>query len=107
MGLASTIQLPVEQPNTRHVYNQFSIRCEERDALREALRKSGIPSEIYYPSPLHVQSAFRYLGYQAGQFPKAEAASREVLSLPVYPELTESAQETVVRAIADFFAAKA
>jgi dTDP-4-amino-4,6-dideoxygalactose transaminase len=86
-----------------HVYNQFSVRCLERDALREFMRRSGIPTEVYYPIPLHLQPAFAYLGYKAGQFPTAEKASREVLALPVFPELRESQQVSVVRAIAKFF----
>ncbi len=104
--LTGYIQVPEEKSDSRHVYNQFSIRCRERDALRDHLRNSGIPSEIYYPLALHLQPAFSYLEYKPGQFPMAEAASHEVLSLPVYPELKEAQQEAVVRAIADFFATK-
>lgn len=102
-GLRNVVALPPE-PSVQylHVYNQFSIRCAERDRLREFLMKSGIPSEIYYPLPLHLQSAFSYLGYQRGQFPHAELASNQVLALPVFPELTESQQVSVVKAIAEF-----
>jgi dTDP-4-amino-4,6-dideoxygalactose transaminase len=87
-----------------HVYNQFTIRCTDRDALKEHLRLAGIPSEIYYPLPLHLQPAFAYLGYRPGELPEAETASREVLSLPAYPELSEPQQEIVVHSIADFYA---
>ncbi len=105
MGLTKTVQLPpVPEPHFRHVYNQFSIRCRQRDRLRDFLRRSGISTEIYYPIPLHLQPAFAYLGYSAGQFPQAEKASLEVLALPIYPELQESHQVSIVRAIADFFA---
>jgi dTDP-4-amino-4,6-dideoxygalactose transaminase len=98
------VQLPNVTPTElRHVYNQFSVRCQERDALREFMRQVGVPTEIYYPIPLHLQSAFSYLGYRAGQFPQAERASQEVLALPVFPELQESQQECVVRAMADFY----
>ncbi len=93
---------PIPPPQYQHVYNQFTIRCQKRDALREHLRLAGIPSEIYYPVPLHLQPAFASLGY-AGQFPHAEAASADVLSLPVYPELPEAHQEKIVGAIADFY----
>jgi dTDP-4-amino-4,6-dideoxygalactose transaminase len=104
---AEFVQLPnVPQPELRHVYNQFSVRCQERDALREFLRGAGIPTEIYYPVPLHMQNAFSYLGYRVGQFPQAEKASQEVLALPVFPELQESRQEAVVRAMADFYSGK-
>lgn len=104
-GISQRIQLP-QTPSSDfdHVYNQFSIRCAGRDALREFLRRSGIPTEIYYPLPLHLQPAFAYLGYMAGQFPQSESASREILALPVYPELKPSHQESVVGAIARFYA---
>jgi dTDP-4-amino-4,6-dideoxygalactose transaminase len=86
-----------------HVYNQFTIRCADRDALKEHLRLAGIPTEIYYPLPLHLQPAFAYLGYRPGQLPEAERAAKEVLSLPAYPELSEAQQEIVVRGIAEFY----
>ncbi|GAC1684429.1 MAG: hypothetical protein PVS2B2_23430 [Candidatus Acidiferrum sp.] len=70
------------------------------------MRLSGIPTEVYYPLPLHLQPAFSYLGYTKGRFPEAERACAEVLALPVYPELKESQQESVVRVIADFYAVK-
>jgi dTDP-4-amino-4,6-dideoxygalactose transaminase len=86
-----------------HIYNQFTIRAQRRDDLKAALGHNGIPSEIYYPLCLHLQNAFRNLGYQEGQMPVAEAASREVLSLPVFPELTAARQESVVEAIQRFY----
>ena len=104
MGLEKFIQVAPEPPaQYRHVYNQFTIRCAERDGLRESLRAAGIPSEIYYPLPLHLQPAFSYLGYRAGDFPQAELASSQVLSLPVYPEMTEAQQQSVATAIAKFY----
>ena len=102
-SLAQRLKLPRSPTHCLHVYNQFTIRSLERDRLREFLAGRGIPTEIYYPLPLHLQPAFAGLGYRAGQFPEAEAASREVLSLPVYPELKEQHQVAVVRAIADFY----
>lgn len=103
-GLTNIIAVPPEPPpEYLHVYNQFSIRCPERDQLREHLRKQGIPTEVYYPLPLHLQPAFSYLGYKSGQFPQAELVSSQVLSLPVFPELTEAQQESVVQAIANFY----
>lgn len=101
--LDRSIQLPLEPPETHHVYNQFVIRTPERDRLRDHLHGMGIPTEIYYPLPLHVQPAFRYLGYKSGDFPRAESASRSVLALPIYPELTEAQQLSVVTSISDFF----
>lgn len=103
-GLAHIVAAPPEPPaEYRHVYNQFSIRCPERDRLRDFLRSSGIPTEIYYPSPLHLQPAFSYLDHQAGRLPRAESASSQVLALPVFPELTASQQARVVQAIANFY----
>jgi dTDP-4-amino-4,6-dideoxygalactose transaminase len=94
---------PAPPENSRHVYNQFSIRCRERDALREYLRMAGIPTEIYYPLPLHLQAAFRYLGHANGDFPHAESVSQDILALPVYPELSEARQRGVVEAITRFY----
>ena len=94
---------PTPNGSDRHVYNQFTVRFRSRDALKEYLGRNGVPTEIYYPLPLHLQPAFQYLGNQHGQFPAAESASREVLSLPVYPELADWQQEMVVRGIASFY----
>jgi dTDP-4-amino-4,6-dideoxygalactose transaminase len=104
-GLDNKIQVP-ERPTDDfvHVYNQFTIRCRERDEVAGFLKSAGIPAEIYYPLPLHLQPAFGYLGHRARQFPEAELASHEVLSLPVYPELTATQQSSVVSAIASFYA---
>ena len=100
MKLNDHVILPTEPAGTRHVYNQFVIRVLERDELREHLMQSGIPTEVYYPEPLHRQPAFSHLG---GVFPEAERASREVLALPIYPELTEAQQTRVVSTIAEFY----
>ncbi len=102
-GLGELVKLPVSPRGCFHVYNQFVIECPERDRLQEFLRENGIPTEIYYPQPLHLQKAFEYLGYQAGQFPVAEEASQKVLALPIYPELSEVDQTAVVLAIQDFY----
>ena len=105
-GLQKWITAPAQAEGLGHVYNQFVIRTRQRDALKEHLRDNGIPTEIYYPSPLHLQSAFSYLGYGPGTFPQAEAACREVLALPVFPTMTEQQQTIVVNAMVEFFAAK-
>jgi len=105
-GLTSFVTCPPQPPaNFHHVYNQFTIRLPQRDALRESLRVAGIPSEIYYPLCLHLQPVFQYLGYKLGALPVAEEASREVLSLPVFPELKDAHQDLVVESIAAFRAA--
>jgi len=102
-GLSSfAIAPPVPTAKYEHVYNQFTIRSPHRDELKAFLHSVGIPSEIYYPLCLHLQEAFAHLGYTAGAFPESEKASREVLSLPVYPELPDTQQDRVVRAIAEF-----
>jgi len=105
--LASFVTYPPQTPaNFHHVYNQFTTRVTLRDELKESLRIAGVPSEIYYPLCLHLQPAFQYLGYKPGALPVAEKASREVLSLPVFPELKDSQQDLVVRSIAAFSATK-
>jgi len=102
-SVANNLMLPTEPDGVRHVYNQFTVSCAGRDRLREHLHSEGIPSEIYYPYPLHLQPAFAYLGYKKGSLRNAEAAAREVLSLPIYPELTEDQQQIIVNAITRFF----
>jgi dTDP-4-amino-4,6-dideoxygalactose transaminase len=108
-GLAETgpypihgIVLPHEVPGTKHVWHQYVIRSARRDALREFLTARKIGSEIYYPVPLHMQEALKGLGYKEGDFPEAERAAREVLALPIFPEIREDEQQTVVAAIAEF-----
>lgn len=102
-GLRDHIQWPVDVPGRYHVYNQFTIRAKQRENLRAHLTAAKIPTDVYYPAPLHTQPAFSYLGYREGDFPHSEAASREVLALPVYPELTADAQATIVQEIANFY----
>lgn len=103
-GLTRFLRYPPVPPSGFHpIYNQFTIRAERRDELKEFLSKSGVPSEIYYPLCLHLQKAFADLGYRPGQFPVAEQASQEVLSLPVFPELTDHQQDAVVQAIENFY----
>jgi len=108
-GLAETgpypshgVVLPHEVPGSRHVWHQYVIRSARRDQLREFLTARKIGSEIYYPLPLHMQEALKCLGYAEGSFPEAERAAREVLALPIFPELREDEQQTVVDAIAEF-----
>jgi dTDP-4-amino-4,6-dideoxygalactose transaminase len=106
-GLLERIRPPVVAPHaTRHVFNQYTVRVEDRDALRENLAARGVGTMVYYPIPLHLQPCFRDLGFAAGDFPAAESAAREVLSLPLYPELQPEQQEYVVESIAASFAAR-
>ena len=85
-----------------HTYHQYTIRARERDRLRDHLRRKGVETGVYYPRPLHLQPCFAELGYRAGDLPVAEAACREVLSLPVFPELGRGRVERVARAIRGF-----
>jgi dTDP-4-amino-4,6-dideoxygalactose transaminase len=96
------VVLPHEVAGSRHVWHQYVIRTKRRDALRDFLAMRQIGSEIYYPVPLHMQEALKSLGYAEGSFPEAERAAREVLALPIFPELREDEQQTVVDAIAEF-----
>jgi dTDP-4-amino-4,6-dideoxygalactose transaminase len=96
------VVLPEEIPGSRHVWHQYVIRINRRDQLREFLTARKIGSEVYYPVPLHLQEALKPLGYTEGSFPEAERAAREVLALPIFPEIREDEQQTVVHAIAEF-----
>jgi dTDP-4-amino-4,6-dideoxygalactose transaminase len=97
------VTLPVEAPNRTHIYNQFVIRVPDRDRLKAHLDAAGIGTEVYYPVPFHLQECFADLGYKKGAFPVAEAAASDSLALPIYPELTEAQQATVVNAIRTFY----
>jgi dTDP-4-amino-4,6-dideoxygalactose transaminase len=102
-NLDSRVILPTQPDGMRHVYNQFVIGLQARDEVKQHLHCSGIPTEIYYPEPLHLQPAFTALGYKRGDFPNAEAASQNVLALPIYPELTKEQQSIVVNTIAQYY----
>jgi dTDP-4-amino-4,6-dideoxygalactose transaminase len=99
------IVTPVVKPDNESIFNQFTIRVLDgrRDALAEHLKQAGIGSGIYYPVPLHLQECFAYLGYREGQFPESERACREVLSLPVFPELTPAQLGHVAQTVLEFF----
>jgi len=97
--------LPRVSKGRRHIFNQYTIRIRrnKRDELKKFLEKKGVGTAIYYPLPLHLQKCFCYLGHKEGDFPVAEKASKEVLSLPIYPELTNEMQEYVVQRIREYF----
>jgi dTDP-4-amino-4,6-dideoxygalactose transaminase len=103
-GITDRVTLPADVPG--HIYNQFVIRIEDRDALREHLTAQRVGTEIYYPIPLHLQACFARLGYRAGELPNAEAAARETLALPIYPELAEEQLAHVVDSIREFLGAR-
>jgi dTDP-4-amino-4,6-dideoxygalactose transaminase len=100
---SAPIQLPHTAPPAHHVFHQYVVRAYRRDELREFLTARRIATEIYYPIPLHLQPCFVYLGHREGDFPEAERAAKEVLALPMFPELTEAEQRWVVASIADFY----
>ncbi len=91
----SGVKTPVEKDGVYHVYHQYTIRSPKRNEIQKKLRDNGISSVVYYPVPLHLQKALSFLGYREGDFPEAERASKEVLSLPIYPELEESVIERI------------
>jgi dTDP-4-amino-4,6-dideoxygalactose transaminase len=97
------VRLLARSPQAKHVFHQYVIRAQRRDELRKFLAERKIGSEIYYPLPLHLQPVFSYLGLKAGDLPVAEQAAREVLALPMFPELTEAEIGRVVQSIADFY----
>jgi dTDP-4-amino-4,6-dideoxygalactose transaminase len=103
-GLDGIVGLPIERPGNFHVYNQFVIRVPGtlRDPLRDHLTARRIGTEIYYPIPLHLQVCFASLGHKPGDFPRAEAAARETIALPIYPELTDEQQHYLVGSIHQF-----
>jgi dTDP-4-amino-4,6-dideoxygalactose transaminase len=96
------IVLPAEANGARHVWHQYVIRAPRRNELREFLALRDIASEIFYPLPLHKQKALQSLSYKDGDFPESERAAREVLALPIFPELREDEQDAVVAAVAEF-----
>jgi len=94
---------PAVDPANEHIFHQYTIRAERRDGLQAHLKKEGIGHAVYYPIPLHRQPCFAQLGYKDGSLPEAERASREVLSLPIYPELTRAQLDRVIDAVRGFY----
>src|SRR5699024_9297373 len=97
------VQTPVEKEGNEHVFHQYTLRVERRDELQAYLKENGIASMIYYPVPLHLQPVFKDLGYNEGDFPVTEKATEDVLSLPIFPELTEDDQQYVIDKIKAFY----
>jgi len=95
----ASVTPPFEDPRARCVYHQYTIRVAQRDAVRSELNKAGVQTMVYYPVPLHLQQVHESLKLGPGSFPESEAAAQEVLSLPIYPELSEQAQQTVIEAV--------
>jgi UDP-2-acetamido-2-deoxy-ribo-hexuluronate aminotransferase len=102
-NLSDVITIPATAPGNTHVYAQYSVRTPRRDELIRHLASAGIPTAIHYPLPLHLQEVYKHLGFPDGTFPEAEAASREILSLPMSAFLTRTDQDEVIRRVRDFF----
>ncbi len=102
-GLSDIVVTPVIPEDYTHIFNQYVIKVEKRDALRQHLNNQDISTEIYYPVPLHLQECFAYLGYKNGDFPVSEEAADTTLALPIYSELSDEMQEYVVNSIAAFY----
>jgi dTDP-4-amino-4,6-dideoxygalactose transaminase len=97
------VRPPVTGVGNEHIFHQYTLRVERRDALQAHLKGKGIGTAIYYPIPLHRQPCFAHLGYADGRLPEAERAAREALSLPIFPELTHAQQDYVIDAIGEFY----
>ncbi len=93
------VGLPQAMPYARHVYHVYTVRVRDRQAVQDSLKAQGVQTGIHYPVPVHLQPAYAEPRYRAGDFPAAEAASREVLSLPMYPELTREQQVVIAEAL--------
>ncbi len=102
--IADGVVLPFTDPRAVPVFHQYVIRAPRRDALREYLRTHSIGSEVYYPQPLHLQKSLEHLGYRQGDLPVSEQAAKEVLALPIFPELRVEELESVVEAVRRFYA---
>ena len=97
----SPVVLPIERPTARHVYHQFTVRLKGRDRVREALRGRDIDAQIHYPVPLHLQPCYAWMGLGEGSFPEAERATRELLCLPIHPEMALEQVDQVSDALLD------
>ena len=102
-AFAGKLEAPRSTAGCRHIFNQYVIRAQRRDQLREFLQSKDIGTEIYYPLPLHLQTCFAYLKYGPGAFPESERAATETLALPVYPELSQEQLDYVIASIAEFY----
>ena len=105
LARSGAISTPFVAPESESIFNQYTLRVPggKRDALQAFLKARGIGTSIYYPLPLHLQPCFAYLGYREGQLPESERAAKEVLSLPIFPELTRAQLDEVVAGVASFF----
>ena len=102
-GFDGRLTRPRALEGYRHIFNQYVVRAQNRDALRQRLSERSIGSEIYYPVPLHEQACFAYLNYRTGDFPHSERAAQETLALPIYPELEQAQLAHVIATVREFY----
>lgn len=100
------LKTPLSPEGYKHSYHLYVLRSPKKDAIERYLVKNGVEARTYYPTPLHMQKAFRYLGYRHGRFPEAERASRETFAIPAYPELTTAEKNYIVEKILQFFSGR-
>jgi dTDP-4-amino-4,6-dideoxygalactose transaminase len=98
-GLAGNVAETPKPIQSRHIYNQYVVRFEDREGVREQLKRDKITTEIYYPQPMHLQECFAYLGHRKGEFPLSEKAALATLALPMFPEMTNAQRDRVIRSI--------
>ena len=102
MLACADVRTPVAAPSTAHVYHVYGIRSADRDGLQRHLQENGVQTNIHYPIPVHLQKAYTINGYREGDLPVTELVAREILSLPMYPELSPEQQRSVANAIISF-----
>jgi len=102
-NVVTQVRTPPVDPANEHIFHQYTLRAERRDELQAHLKKEGIGHAVYYPMPLHRQPCFAHLGSRDGSMPQSERAAREVISLPIYPELTRPQLDRVIDAIRGFY----
>jgi dTDP-4-amino-4,6-dideoxygalactose transaminase len=98
-GLTGSLAMTPKVVQSRHIFNQYVVRFEDREGVRERLRKDRISTEVYYPVPMHLQECFAYLGHRPGEFPESEKAAVSTLALPMYPEMSGVQRDRVVRGV--------
>lgn len=106
LAMIDEIEIPARVAYSTHAFHQYTIQTKKRDELQKFLNEKGVPSMVYYPKPIHLQEAYRFLGYEKGDFPVAEKLAESVLSLPMHTELTEEQLEFIVGSIKEFYVKK-
>jgi dTDP-4-amino-4,6-dideoxygalactose transaminase len=103
-GLSDIVEIQERIENSKPCYHQFAVRTDRRDALLEYLKAQGIEANVYYPKPLHLQKCFEDLGYLSGSLPVTESVVGRILSLPLYPELTDAQIDYIIQSVREFLA---